>query len=427
MEEYYTPEEAVESILKNNLYGLDIDDRAAQLATFAILLKAAKVYPDVWQKDWLPNVYAMPEAQDFSLQEVKDFLGTEGTEYAEELEVALRLMKQAKNLGSVMKLNLSEAARTFIEHRFTELEHTEYRDFNIEAIYQNLNPYIPVLLMLTKRYTSVVANPPYMGQKSINADLKNYVNANYPITKSDLMTIFMEVIPNLTEYNSRFALINLPSWLFLSSFEKIRKSYIDNFTFDSLLHMGRGIFGIDFGSVSFAIKKTKSEDAIGSYFRLHERNFQHILYKDIEKLFLYSNGKENYKYDFNQYRGDEGITEIPENGTDDGKKLFYPNIPQNNFTKIPGSPISYWVSENFLQLFKKDSVGKLFNSKFGMSVGDGNKFIRQWFEVEINKIGLDKTKDSFLEQGYKWCPLDKGCEKNRWYGNNEHIVNWEKD
>ena len=104
MEEYYTPEEAVESILKNNLYGLDIDDRAAQLATFAILLKAAKVYPDVWHKDWLPNVYAMPEAQDFSMQEVKDFLGAEGMDYAEELEAALRLMKQAKNLGSVMKL-----------------------------------------------------------------------------------------------------------------------------------------------------------------------------------------------------------------------------------------------------------------------------------------------------------------------------------
>ena len=307
MEEYYTPEEAVESILKNNLFGLDIDDRAAQLATFAILLKAAKKYRDIWHKDWLPNVYAMPEAQDFSMQEVKDFLGAEGTEYAEELEAALRLMKQAKNLGSVMKLNVSEAARTFIEKRFAELEHTDYRDFNIEAIYQNLKVYIPVLLILTQKYTSVVANPPYMGQKSMNADLKNYVNANYPITKSDLMTIFMEVIPNLTEDHSRFALINLPSWLFLSSFEKIRKSYIDNFTFDSLLHMGRGIFGIDFGSVAFAIKKTKSADAIGSYFRLHERNFQHILYKDIEKLFLYSNGKENYKYDFNQYRGEHLI------------------------------------------------------------------------------------------------------------------------
>ena len=295
LEEYYTAEEAVESILKNNLFGLDIDDRAAQLATFAILLKAANVYPAIWKKDWLPNVYAMPEAADFSQQEINDFLGEEGAVYAEELDEALRLMKQAKNLGSVMKLNIREEARAFIAQQFTAIKNSEFRDFNIEIIYQKLANYIPVLLLLTKKYTSVVANPPYMGQKSMNADLKNYVNANYPITKTDLMTIFMEVIPNMTLDNSRFALINLPSWLFLSSFEKIRKNYIDDFTFDSLLHMGRGIFGIDFGSVAFAIKKTKSENAFGSYFRLHERNFQHILYEDIQKLFLYSNGKIDYK------------------------------------------------------------------------------------------------------------------------------------
>jgi hypothetical protein len=427
MEEYYTPEEAVESILTNNLYGLDIDDRAAQLATFAILLKAAKVYPDVWQKDWLPNVYAMPEAQNFSMQEVKDFLGAEGTDYAEELEAALRLMKQAKNLGSVMKLNLSEEARSFIEKRFVEIENIGYRDFNIEAIYQNLKPYIPVLLILTKKYSSVVANPPYMGQKSMNANLKNYVNANYPITKSDLMTIFMEVIPNMTEDNSRFALINLPSWLFLSSFEKIRKSYIDNFTFDSLLHMGRGIFGIDFGSVAFAIKKTKSDNAIGSYFRLHERNFQHILYKDIEKLFLYSNGKTEYKYDFNQYRGEEGITEIPENGTAEGKKLFYPNTPQYNFSKIPGSPISYWLSGNSLKMFNWSSVGDYSLPQTGLQTSDNRRFVRFWSEVNYNKIFFNCNEISeTLEVDLKWYPYNKGGT-HKWAGDHEFLVNWQHD
>ena len=427
MEEYYTPEEAVESILTNNLYGLDIDDRASQLATFSTLLKAAKVYPDVWQKDWLPNVYAMPEAQDFSLQEIKDFLGTKGTDYTEELEAALRLMKQAKNLGSVMKLNLSEDARTFIEQRFTVLENTDYRDFNLEAIYQNLKPYIPVLLILTKKYTSVVANPPYMGQKSMNADLKNYVNANYPITKSDLMTIFMEVIPNMTEDNSRFALINLPSWLFLSSFEKTRKSYIDNFTFDSLLHMGRGIFGIDFGSVAFAIKKTKSDNAIGSYFRLHERNFQHILYKDIEKLFLYSNGKENYKYDFNQYRGDDGITEIPFQGTTDGKKLFYPNIPQTNFSKIPGSPIAYWISEEMVRVFKSKNISFYSTLFQGIITGNNGFFVREWFEID-NKDSQKELIDisDFDPKNGKWVPYNKGGNTRKWYGNQEKLVNFKK-
>jgi len=426
MEEYYTPEEAVESILTNNLYGLDIDDRAAQLATFAILLKAAKVYPDVWQKDWLPNVYAMPEAQDFSMQEVKDFLGTEGTDYIEELEAALRLMKQAKNLGSVMKLSVSEAARTYIEQRFTALEQTEFRDFNIETIYQNLKPYIPVLLILTKKYSSVVANPPYMGQKSMNADLKNYVNTNYPITKSDLMTIFMEVIPNMTEDNSRFALINLPSWLFLSTFEKLREAYLELFTFDSLLHMGRGIFGIDFGSVAFAIKKTKSDNAIGSYFRLHQRNFQHILYRDIEKLFLYSNGKADYKYDFNQYRGEDGITEIPEHGTVDGNKLFYPNIPQTNFSKIPGNPIAYWINDKLISSFKKYNLLEEFSkARIGMMTTDNKRFVRDWPEVSNFRIGFNLGSiDESIASGKQWFPYNKGGAFRKWYGNNELIVNW---
>ncbi|RXP53133.1 BREX-1 system adenine-specific DNA-methyltransferase PglX [Lutibacter sp. HS1-25] len=429
VEEYYTPEEAVESILKNNLFGLDIDDRAAQLATFAILLKAAKVYRDIFTKGWLPNVYSFPEAANFSTQELKDFLGTDGEQYVEALDMALRLLKQGKNLGSVLKFVLTDKARNFIENRFKQLSQTEYLDINLESIFQGLKTYIPVLLILTKKYTAVVANPPYMGQKSMNAALKNYVNDNYPITKTDLMTVFMEVIPNLTQNDSRFALINLPSWLFLSSFEKIRKEYINNFSFDSLLHMGRGIFGIDFGSVAFAMKKTKSKNAIGTYFRLHERNFQHILYKDIEKLFLYSNGNVNYKYDFNQYRGEEGITEIPEKGTAEGNKLFYPNIPQTNFSKIPSNPIAYWVSKNVLANFiKAENLEKIAKPRQGMATTNNGKFVRDWSEVNLMKIGISlSSREDALESSMKWFPYNKGGGSRKWYGIPGTIVNFEKD
>jgi hypothetical protein len=176
MEEYYTPEEAVESILKNNLFGLDIDDRAAQLATFAILLKSAKYYRDIFSKGWLPNVYSMPEEKTFSPQEIKDFLGTDGIAHIEELDTALRLMKQAKNLGSVIKLSVSEDARKFIETSFKDLSKTEYRDINIEGVYQNIKTYIPVLLILTNKYSSVVANPPYMGRANMNSNLIEYID-----------------------------------------------------------------------------------------------------------------------------------------------------------------------------------------------------------------------------------------------------------
>ncbi|MEP1855322.1 BREX-1 system adenine-specific DNA-methyltransferase PglX, partial [Nonlabens ulvanivorans] len=418
-EEYYTPEEAVQTIFAKNLYGLDIDDRAAQLATFAVLLKAAQVYPDVWSKGWQLNIYAMPETNSFSTQEVTDFLGEEGKDYIEEVEKALQLMQQAKNLGSVMQLNLSDASLALIRERFEFLQTQEHLPFELQTIKPKLERYIPVLITLSRKFTAVVANPPYMGQKSMNGKLKDYVNTVYPKTKSDLMTIFMEVIPNMTLNNARFALINLPSWLFLSSFEKIRSEYIENYSFDSLLHMGRGIFGIDFGSVAFAVQKSKIENAIGSYFRLHERNFQHIHFEDIHKLFLYSNGDKDYKYDFKQYRGEDGITEIPTSGTEIGKQLFYPRIPQANFKKIPGSPIAYFLSNKVVQLFESQKpLNSFADVKVGLQTGDNNRFRRNWTEVSF-------TKTSITNSNSKWFPYNSGGDFRKWYGNQLYLVDWE--
>ena len=407
-EEGYTAKQAVENILTHNLYGLDIDDRAMQLARFAVLLKAAEYDSSIFEKGLMPHIYSFPEDDFDSFFEIKavsvsklnnKFLGyyiaepikKEWTEefededtgevitinedkeiykkgvkitqdvidvleqneistiylniyddinkflnYVEtptlhEVANALYLLKQGKNIGSALKIKLSPQAYTIVLNQFSIWQQKENKlqlDIDQLAIWNTLKPVLEILLLLTRKYTAVVANPPYMGQKSMNNDLKAYVNKEYPTTKSDLMTVFMEVIPNFTANDSRFALINLPSWMFLSSFEKIRNSYIKDYSFDSLLHMGRGIFGIDFGSVAFSIKKTINTKAIGSYFKLHERTFQHIHFNDIEKLFLYSNGKINYKYDFALYRGDDGITEIPQQGTENGLKLFYPNIPK---------------------------------------------------------------------------------------------------
>ena len=142
--------------------------------------------------------------------------------------------------------------------------------------------------------------------------------------------------------------------------------------------MGRGIFGIDFGSVAFSMKKEKKENAIGSYFRLHERNFQHILYYDIEKLFLYSNGNIDYKYDFKLYRDEDGITEIPVESTEKGQKIFYTNIAQNTFDKIPGSPIAYWVSKTVIKSFLNDTpFDRLGKPKVGMQTSNNDLFLKR--------------------------------------------------
>ena len=393
MEEYYTPEEAVESILKNNLFGLDIDDRAAQLATFAILLKAAKKYRDIWHKDWLPNVYAMPEAQDFSMQEIKDFLGAEGVEYAEELEAALRLMKQAKNLGSVMKLKLSEAARNFVEKRFAELEHTEYRDFNIEAIYQYLKSYIPVLLILTKKYTSVVANPPYMHRSNMNNVLKDYVFSYYPKSKTDLFAVFMEVTISLCQNSGFVSSINQQSWMFISSYDELRLELLSNYTIENLVHLGLHVFkelnSKVVQSVTYVIKKTPIEKDLSVFIDL---------------------------------RSDFGI-DAKESSFFENKNVYSQH--QNNFLQIPGATIAYWVGISGYKIFSHRSIDDIATIFQGMITGDNKKFVRSWFEVNSSKINLnlETFEDADFLDKY-WVGYSKGGESVKWYGNQEHIVNF---
>ena len=436
-EQGYTAKNAVISILQNNIYGLDIDDRAMQLARFAVLLKAAEFYPEILNASdsnplVLPHIYSFPTKYHFQLEDIQNFLSSKGGTFVAELKEALILLNEGKNIGAALKLELATEAHTFVSNQYKNWN-AQYQAGTLDILQQdlwnNLKPFLEVLLVMTKKYTAVVANPPYMGQKSMNGPLKDYINAFYPETKSDLMTVFMEVIPNMTLDNSRFALINLPSWLFLSSFEKLRESYIEKYHFESLLHMGRGIFGIDFGSVAFTMKKEQKKEAVGNYFRLHERNFQHILFEDIEKLFLYANGNVNYKYDFNLYRGDEGITEIPEQGTEKGQRLFYPNIAQENFEKIPGIPISYWVSSKIIKAFSSGlSIDTTYISGQGMFTSDNNRFLRIWSEVSKKKLKFDlESHEQTKITKAKWIPYNKGGAYRKWYGNMEYVINWEHE
>lgn len=383
LEEYYTPEEAVESILKNNLFGLDIDDRAAQLATFAILLKAAQVYPAIWTKDWLPNVYAMPEAADFNVQELKDFLGEDSADYIGELDAALRLIKQAKNLGSVMKLEISEDARTYIEERFNKIKNAEFRDFNIEAIYQKLKNYIPVLLLLTKKYTSVIANPPYMGQKNMNAGLKNYVNFNYPMSKSDLFAVFMESGLAMLTKTGLLGMINQHVWMFTSTYKNLRENILLNFNIASMLHLGTQTFqelsGEVVQSTAFVLENI-SKKSIGTYYRL-----------------VHSNGILKKEKDFID------------------RKFEYRNISKYKFNLIEGTPLAYWLTDKEFQLFEKeDKISDYFKAKVGLQTGDNDKFTRIWFETSNN------SKRNYIV-------YNKGGGLRKWYGNLDLVIDWSND
>lgn len=377
MEEYYTPEETVQCILTKNLFGLDIDNRAAQLATFAILLKAATKYRDVFSKGWLPNVYAMPESQDFSLQELKDFLGNERQDYVEELETALRLMKQAKNLGSVMKLSLSEEARDYIQEHYNILQQDDYLDLNLKSILQGLKSYIPILLILTSKYATVVANPPYMGQKNMNAALKNYVNVNYPLSKSDLFAVFMESCLALNIERGLMGMINQHSWMFLSSYEKLRTHILSNYSIVNMLHLGPRTFeelsGEVVQSTAFVLENGKEIDK-ATYFRL-------VDYKNVNEKEKNFHNDEN-KYDY---------------------------VSQSDFSEIPSSPIAYWISKSLINLFDKNLVGDNYRITAGIRTSADAQFLRLWHEVSKRK--LDKSCNSYVDlksNSNKWFAFNKG-------------------
>jgi len=386
MEEYYTPEEAVQTIFKKNLYGLDIDDRAAQLASFALMLKAAKVYPDVWERDWKLNIYAMPEANSFSRQEVADFLGEEGSEFIDELEKTLELMQQAKNLGSIMQFDLSAKAIEFITLRYEELQKDSFLDFNVQTIVQKGRSFIPVLLLLVKKYSSVVANPPYMKHGNMNGLLKNYVNKMYPLSKSDLFSVFMECTLSMTLKEGLMGMINQHSWMFLSSYIKIRKYILKNCGIVNMLHLGPRTFeelsGEVVQSTAFVLIKGKTINS-GTYYRLVD--YKSVLEK--EHNFLKKNNR-------------------------------YSDISQANFNRIPGNPISYWASSrNLLQLEEYTKLGVVEDCKKGADTGNNSIFLRYWSEVSKLKVDYHK----------KWIFYNKGGSYRRWYGNFNYVVNYENN
>lgn len=439
MEAGYTARNAVANILKHNLYGLDIDDRAMQLARFAVLLKGAELLKGngngssisrefMTNPSLIPNIYSFPEEQTFESEELQSFLGANGQHYSAELRDALTLLNQGKNIGSALKIDLSDEAIICIEKQYNNWQQKQEAstlDIQQTDIWNRLQPMLVVLIVLAKKYSAVVANPPYMGQKSMNEDLKKYVNKHYPTTKSDLMTVFIEAFPLYTKEKGKYSFIVPPSWMFLSSFEKLRNQILTTQSLDSLLHLSRGIFGADFGSMATVITNSYNEDSKGTYFRLVERTFQEFYQGHLDELFLKAIEDNCFKYDFKQY-SKENINLVH---SEDGLQLFYPNVPQTNFSKIPGSPIAYWVSENYISKFDEfDSVDNNIDVKQGLATGNNDRFLKRWFEVSNkNTIKEADSIDSAHKSGVTWFPYNKGGGYRKWYGNQYFLIAFDEN
>lgn len=387
-EEGYSAGESVRSIFENNLFGLDIDQRATQLSNFALLLKAAAKDRNILDRDLLPHVYAMPEKDVFTHGEVLEFLGSANSAHVDALYNALELMQQSQNLGSIMKFSFSDAARDAIVKQTAVWKSNSELDLVQQDLWKRLTPYLQVLQVLTTKYEAVAANPPYMGHKNMNNSLKIYINSNYPKSKSDLFAVFIEVVIEQCLSGGIFSIINQQNWMFLSSYEILRKSLLQKISVVSLAQLGNNIFeelsGEVVQSVMFVFKNDNSIEN-GVYFKL-------------DKLQNKENGFFNK---INRY-----------------------NETLNRISLIPRKRFAFWVSDRLLSIFSNDNLAKKYNPKSGVLTGKDALFVRNWYEVIYSSI--DNKSKNYLDMkqyNYKWAKITNGGKYRKWYGNLYNIVN----
>lgn len=386
--EGYSRREAIEHIFRHNLTGIDIDTRAKQLAQFALLLKACQRDASFADCHCMPRVLDMPQPypdKEHLTRALADYIMVDNGEAIAELADAVCLMDEADNLGSIMKFGLSERTRNILAVRTEEYEQQTMPGESVSG----LLPYMRIILALTERYHALVMNPPYMGGGNMNVVLSNYVKKNYEAGKADLFSVFMQVAEERLAENGKYGMINMQSWMFLSSFEKLRTHLLDTLQIDSMLHLGPRTFDELSGEVvqntAFVVTKHTSYTT-GTYFRLVDGKSC----RDKERMFL-----------------------AGENG--------YPHVFQQNFEKIPGCPIGYWVSEKVSKAFESSCIGDKMITREGMATADNDRFLRLWHEVSLNHISMfNKTSD-------KWYPYNKGGGFRKWFGNREYLVNWSND
>lgn len=403
--EGYGRGEAIENIFQYNLTGVDIDNRAKQLATFALLLKACQKDASFADAHCLPHVWAMPKPWDEEKNGlVREFLphfflGQENQTHVNELIACFDLMQHADSLGSIMKFELSDSTRLLVKQT---VEYWHNQDFIPEAIRTQLSAF-ELILALTEKYHALVMNPPYMGAGSMNEVLSKYVKKNYEEGKADLFSTFMMLSIDRLVANGKYGMINMQSWMFLSSFEKLRNTLLNNYHIENMLHLGPRTFDELSGEVvqntAFVIAKHKSDEG-GVYFRLVDgKNCT-----DKKDMFLRALREHT-------------------------SKVYYQNVFQSNFEKIPGCPVGYWVSPDILRIFTSNlALSAVASPCVGLQTADNARFLRLWFEVSRSRIGFGFENAALAARsGLKWFPHNKGGGFRRWYGNQDYVLNWKNN
>ncbi|ABQ87952.1 BREX-1 system adenine-specific DNA-methyltransferase PglX [Methanobrevibacter smithii] len=389
--EGFTEKDACESILKNNIYGLDIDKRAYQLAYFAVLMKARKYNRRILTKGISPLLCSIEETNSISKEFIEELISQDRT-IEDAFNYLISSFKNGKEFGSILTIKPIDFEK--INNLISKFESnnnlTKLKYLDEINLLKNI---INQSILLSKKYDVVVTNPPYMGNNGMNPNLKDYIKSKFPLTKTDLFAVFLEKGLEMIKDYGFNCMVTMQSWMFLSSFEKFRKKLIETTTISNLLHMDNMVMKIAFGTSATVFRKINLMN--------YNSTFYHVKLSDVENDIvnpLFFNDKNKYI------------------------------IKQFNFDKIPGSPIAYWIDDNLIACFNNTNLSSLGDIKVGLQTGENTRFLRYWWEVDFNNIGFSSINcEDSKNTNKKWFPYNKGGSFRKWWGNQEFIINWEND
>lgn len=402
IDEGYSRYDAIKNIFTKNLTGIDLDTRAKQLATFALLLKAAQIDKTFLDAEIMPRVFDMPNVDRYTWRDLNGHMATAlqisgpNQQTFEEIDECFTLMEQAQNLGSIMKFNISDATRDFIKNCIEEQNRQHKFEKQLSDLFHGFN----IILALTEKYAALAMNPPYLSATSMNNALSTYASEKYPFSKNDLFSVFMDIAYDRMFSNAKYGMINMQAWMYNKYFTPLREKLLKEQQIDSLLHLGPHTFdelsGEIVQNVAFIISK-------------HHPYFGGTFYKLV-------NGED--------CRSKESLF-VSKNSS-----IVYENVNQNRFSKIKLSPMgSYWASDKIVEMFENNStIDDVTSAYQGLSTAANNLFIRNWHEVNYYNIGfLISSRAESIESGKKWFPTNKGGGQRKWYGNQLEVINWKND
>lgn len=397
-EEGYEPADIPEKILTHNLYGIEIDERAGELAAFALTMKARAKQRRFFNKGVKPNICVLENIhfKEDELDEYIDFVGRDL--FTVSLKTTLRQFEEANNFGSLIRPDSTDVDAI--------LQTLELKDISgqlfLNQTHQKVLQVLEQANYLSPKYHVVVANPPYMGGKGMNGRLSKWAGDNYPNSKSDLFAMFIERSLNLVLKSGSVAMITMQSWMFLSSFEKLRSLLLEQNTIISMAHLGARAFDSIGGEVvsttAFVLENANRFEYNGAYLRLIEGTSENAKQSDFIK----------------ELKGE-------------GRGLFY-RASTSDYIKIPGNPIAYTASKNSIRAFSEfPSLSTVSEKRLGLCTGNNDKFIRGWHEVSFNEIGFAKdSNEDFLNSEFRYAPHNKGGETLRWFGNQDLVIKFDK-